>query len=99
MRKEWTGPSRWKIPTAQNSNETTVEARPGLSFRRRVDVRGSADWGHLQLAGTSAGPRSTPTWPREDHHGWGLNFTGGIKVIERDQALFRSPVARRSRTT
>ena len=78
-------------PTAQISNETTVEGEARARFPAFAsNVRWTGDWGHLQLAGIARRLTFDPDQgPRENDYGWGLNFTGSLKVIDRDKVLFQ----------
>jgi hypothetical protein len=75
-----------------NTTTTTGEARarfPALAS----NVRWNGDWGHMQLAGLVRRITFDPDQgTREDDYGWGVNFTGGIKVLKKDQVLFQAAI-------
>jgi hypothetical protein len=81
-------------PNAGIENETTVagEGRARLPALA-TNVRWTGDWGHLQLAGITRRLTFDPdVGHRENAYGWGVNFTGSLKVIDKDKVLFQAAV-------
>ena len=81
-------------PNAGITNATTVTGEARARFPALAsNLRFNGDWGHAQVAGLVRRITFDPdVGSREDDYGWGLNFTGGIKVLERDQVLFQVAV-------
>jgi hypothetical protein len=81
-------------PNAGITNTTTAAGEARARFPALAsNVRWNGDWGHAQVAALVRRVTFDPdVGSREDDYGWGVNLTGGIKVLERDQVLFQAAV-------
>ena len=78
-------------PNPDFANTSGIEGEGVARFPALVsNVRWKQDWGHLQVAGLLRQLSFDPDiGSRDDVLGWGVNFTGVFKTVDRNRIMFQ----------